>query len=221
MLRSNGVPSHIVHGKWNQDCEKRYSAIKRLKISTTKQSCAIVEGGKEEVEAAVALHEEKGAHLRAQPVIHNTVWPPHTTNRKYLCVCVCVWARQPFSLDKVCGRKKRENISGSLYHIPSLSLLPGSPFLPSLPLPAHHPTSPRIFSLHPGRAGRHSPTQYVRVFLVVVCGTHVWLVGWVISLNLVEVGGGTSWLWQFIWQHWRHIHSKTTSILDNVIIKYC
>lgn len=58
-------------------------------MGTTKQSCTIVESGKEEVEVAEALHEEKGARLRAQPIIHNTVWPPHTPNRKYLCVCVC------------------------------------------------------------------------------------------------------------------------------------
>lgn len=162
---------------------------------------------------------KKGAHLRAQPVIHNTVWPPHTPNRKYLCVCVCVWARRPFSLDKVCGRKKRENISGSMYRIPSLSLRLGSPLLPSLSLPAHHSTEPPIFSLHPGRDGRPWPTQCVRVFKW-LCVAHVWLVGWVKSLNLVEVGGGTSWLWLFVWQHRCHIRSKTTSIAS-LITKIC
>ncbi len=72
---------------------------------------------------------ENGAHLRAQSVTHNTVWPPHTPNRKYLNVC---WRdrkreREPSSLRTlVCGRKEKENISGCVYHISAQCLLPVS-----------------------------------------------------------------------------------------------
>lgn len=105
----------------------------------------------------------------------------------------CVFEREPSSLRRLCGKKEKENISGSMYHIPAQSLLPVSSFLLRLV----------VFSSYPYLApytqeGPEVPHPHNRsVSFMVVCGAHVWLVGWVKGLNLVEpeVGGGTSWLW--------------------------
>lgn len=71
--------------------EHTLSNYKQLRLITTKLTETTVKGGnggRSRSRGKEHYMRENGAHLRAQSVTHNTAWPPHTPNRKYLNMCV-------------------------------------------------------------------------------------------------------------------------------------